>query len=250
MPSFAPDFATVIDAALLAACEPERAPAMQAYMKSAMPYLGVRVPVVRKLTIACLTDLPPADSAQLRAVAAALWTSARYREQRYVAIELLGSAAARRLRRAEPGSESSILPLIERFVRAGAWWDYVDSLAHQVGDLLRTDPGRLTPLLASWAIDDDFWIRRVSIICQLGFRSGTDLELLTHAIDCNAADREFFIRKAIGWALRDYARTDPDWVRSFVGSRSLSPLSRREALKHVGSALTAPGRSPTDIQGP
>ena len=85
----------------------------------------------------------------------------------------------------------------------------------------------------AWIRSDDHWLRRVSIICQLGARGRVDLELLTAAIESSAGDRDFFLRKAIGWALRDYARADPAWVRHFVAAHELSPLSQREALKHL-----------------
>ncbi len=93
----------------------------------------------------------------------------------------------------------------------------------------------MLPLIRGWAVDPDRWLRRSSIICQLGLAGRTDLDLLTEVIARNLADREFFVRKAIGWALRQYARTDPDWVRGFVAAHetSLSPLSRREAMKHL-----------------
>jgi hypothetical protein avisC_05844 len=85
-----------------------------------------------------------------------------------------------------------------------------------------------------WATDPDMWVRRSAIICQLQHKADTDLDLLTGVIEANQEDSEFFIRKAIGWALRDYARTDGDWVRAFVqGHPDLSPLSRREDLKHL-----------------
>jgi 3-methyladenine DNA glycosylase AlkD len=90
--------------------------------------------------------------------------------------------------------------------------------------------------LRTWASDEDFWIRRAAITSQLKAKSATDQELLAAALDANLADQEFFIRKAIGWTLREYAKTDPQWVRSYVESRRtrLSPLSLREAMKHLG----------------
>ena len=92
------------------------------------------------------------------------------------------------------------------------------------------------PDRARWAVGDDRWLRRVAVICQVGAKDRTDRVLLSDAILANAADRDFFLRKAIGWALRDYARTDPAWVRDFVAAHEdeLSPLSKREALKHLG----------------
>jgi 3-methyladenine DNA glycosylase AlkD len=123
----------------------------------------------------------------------------------------------------------------------GAWWDLVDTIAsHHVREILERFPGEVTPLLERWAVDDDLWLRRTAMLSQLGRKSATDVELLRIVLESNLEDslhgREFFIRKALGWALRDHARTDPDWVRAFVTEHEsrLSGLSRREALKHLG----------------
>jgi 3-methyladenine DNA glycosylase AlkD len=216
-----------VKAALRAAAEPERAPGMQAYMKSAMPYLGVRVPIVRRLTRAAAADHPFADRGQLESAVRELWDGAAYREERYAATALCDTRSAQRLR------ESALLPLYRDLIVDGAWWDHVDELAHRVGELLLAFPGDVRPELHNWTGADDRWLRRVSIICQLGARQATDIDLLTEAIEANAAERDFFLRKAIGWALRDYARTDPAWVIRFVAAHQLSPLSQREALRHV-----------------
>ena len=118
-------------------------------------------------------------------------------------------------------------------VRTGRWWDVTDELAHRVSDLLDADPVRTGALVRDWSTDDDLWLRRLAIIAQLGRRADLDRDLLADVIEQNADDREFFIRKAIGWALRDAARTDPEWVRAFVAAHELSPLSVREAAKHL-----------------
>ncbi|HEU5266629.1 MAG TPA: DNA alkylation repair protein [Jatrophihabitans sp.] len=216
-----------IRADLRAAADPGRAPQMQAYMKSAMPCLGVRVPDVRTLVRAAARQRPPASAAALRDTVRALWFAARYREERYAATALLDVPAARRLR------VSRFIGLYAELIVSGAWWDHVDEIAHRAGELLLAFPADVRPAVRSWQRDPDLWLRRASIICQLGARGRTDVELLTESIAANRTDRDFFIRKAIGWALRDYARTDPDWVRGFVATRDLSPMSRREALKHL-----------------
>jgi 3-methyladenine DNA glycosylase AlkD len=212
---------------LRAQADPERARGMQAYMKSSMPYLGVPVPNVRKLTRAAAVRYPPRDLDDLRRTAEALWRSASYREERYAATELTG------LRMATGRLE--LLDLWQEMIVTGAWWDHVDAVAHRIGELLVAHPDHLAPVLREWSLDADRWLRRASIICQLSLKSRTDVPLLREVILVNAADPEFFVRKAIGWALRDYARTDPDWVRSFVAEHVgvLSPLSRREAMKHL-----------------
>ena len=129
--------------------------------------------------------------------------------------------------------DPSLVELYRDLIVSGAWWDHVDELSHRVGELLLGWPTRVRPVIAGWIGADDLWLRRSAIICQLGAKTKTDLALLADAITTNADDREFFIRKAIGWALRDYAYTDPDWVRTFVEHHRLSPLSRREATKHL-----------------
>jgi 3-methyladenine DNA glycosylase AlkD len=128
------------------------------------------------------------------------------------------------------------MPALEEMITTGAWWDYVDELAGVVGALLRAHPKEMRPLMRRWSTDPDMWKRRASIICQLAFKRDTDLELLYANIEPNLADREFFIRKAIGWALRQYAWTDPKEVARYVRANEskLSGLSRREALKNIG----------------
>jgi 3-methyladenine DNA glycosylase AlkD len=128
------------------------------------------------------------------------------------------------------------MPMLEELVVTGAWWDHVDELAGVIGGLLRAHPRRMKPLMRRWSTDPNLWKRRVSIICQLGFKRDTDLELLYANIEPNLGDRDFFIRKAIGWALRQYAWTDPVEVARYVRAHDgrLSALSKREALKNIG----------------
>ncbi len=216
---------------LRALAQPARAPQMQAYMKSAMPYLGVRVPQVRVVVRTAARNRPPRTLGGLEATVRALWYEARYREERYAATGLLNVTAARALR------HPRLADLYAELIVSGAWWDHVDELSHRVKDLLVDFPAQVRPTVEGWQRDPDLWLRRASIICQLGARERTDLDLLTSAVESNAADPDFFIRKAIGWALRDYARTDAAWVRRFVAAHELSPLSRREALKHDNSRV-------------
>ncbi len=216
-----------IRAALPGAADPTLAPQMQAYMKSEMPYLGVRVPQVRKLVATQLHLYPPVTVDTLGLAAATLWREARYREERYAATTLTGSRVAR--------GRLDLLPLHREMIVTGAWWDHVDDVSHRIGELLAAHPAAMRPVILDWSRDPDVWLRRSSIICQLRRCGETDLELLTSVITPNMADREFFVRKAIGWALRDYAWTDPGWVLAFVDRHrgGLSPLSVREAIKNI-----------------
>ena len=221
------DAVTGIRARLAAAADPARAPAMQAYMKSAMPYRGVQMPEVRRACREVFRAAPPATFEAWTAAVLVLWRDAQYREERYAALELSGD---RRFVALLPA-----LPMYEEMVVTGAWWDYVDVLAiHRVGAVLRAHPAEMTPVIRAWSTDGDLWKRRTAVLSQTRFKADTDVALLTDCIEVNLADRDFFIRKAIGWALRSHAWTDPGMVTAFVEAHpGLSPLSRREALKNV-----------------
>jgi 3-methyladenine DNA glycosylase AlkD len=127
--------------------------------------------------------------------------------------------------------------MYEEMIVTGAWWDYVDGIAtHHVGEVLRREPRRMKPLMRRWAkTNDSMWKRRAAILTQIRFKAETDLNLLYDCIEPNLAHKDFFIRKAIGWALRQYARTDPREVKRYVDANRdrLSPLSVREATKNL-----------------
>ncbi len=201
---------------------------MQAYMKSAMPYRGVATPVRTRLMKEVLATRAPRDRRTWEATVRALWDGANFREERYAAIDLCGHRSAR------AWQDPAALPLYEHLIVDGAWWDHVDTVAiHLVGPILRAHSAEVAPTIRRWATDADRWRRRSAIIVQNGAKDSTDTGLLAFAIEPNVGDRDFFIRKGIGWALREYARTNPDWVRAFVAGHDLSPLSRREATKHL-----------------
>jgi 3-methyladenine DNA glycosylase AlkD len=132
--------------------------------------------------------------------------------------------------------------MYEEMVVTGAWWDYVDDIAvHRLGPMLLAFPKPMSREIRAWSRDPDMWKRRASIICQVLARGETDIGLLSAAIEPNLGDRDFFIRKAIGWALREHAKVEPAWVAAYVAAHEseLSGLSRREALKHIGRHNTA-----------
>lgn len=221
---------------LRAAADPSRAPAMQAYMKSAMPYLGVPTMPLRAACKRVFDGLGYPSAEAWRADVMTLWRGARFREQRYAAIELTGIAAARPFQRIDS------LAMYEEMVLTGAWWDFIDPIATQrLWAILRNDPAPMKQAMLAWAQGPDLWKRRSAILCQLHARAATDLELLHACIEPSLDSREFFLRKAIGWALRQYARTDPAWVRRYVSAHGdrLSNLSKREALKRIGAAEPA-----------
>jgi 3-methyladenine DNA glycosylase AlkD len=219
------DLVDVVRRTLRDHADPSLAPGQQAYMKSTMPFLGVRVPEVRRLTRAAARSSPPHDLADLERVVRDLWDGATHREERYAATELTALRLAT--------GRLELLPLYERIAVTGAWWDHVDEVAHRIADLHDLHPDPTAEAVRRWATSSDMWLRRLAIISQLGRRDRVDRVLLGDVIEPNLADPEFFIRKAVGWALRDLARIDPVWVQTFADEHELSPLSRREALKHL-----------------
>lgn len=206
---------------------PTDAAPMAAYMKTDQPFYGVKTPARRAIARELVQTFPVDSVAEYEAVVSALW-DLPHREEQYLAIDVA---------RAWSGFiEPPRLPLYRRMIRDGAWWDTVDAIAAKlVGRLVLEHRTRLTPIMRSWIDDDDMWIRRSALICQLGHKSETDATMLFDFCRRRADESEFFIRKAIGWALREYARTDPDSVRAFVAEMGdgLSTLSRREATKHL-----------------
>jgi 3-methyladenine DNA glycosylase AlkD len=210
---------------------PLRATAMQAYTKSAMPCHGVPMPLLRRILTESFADLQLPTAAHWRAQVLDLWRNARFREERYAALHLAGDARARSFQ------TPAAMKLYEELIVSGAWWDYVDDIAaHRVGPILRSHPASMRRKMLAWSRSSDMWKRRTAIICQLGFKEATDLELLYACIEPSLSSSEFFLRKAIGWALRQYAWTDPGEIREYVRRNRdrLSALSCREALKNIG----------------
>lgn len=222
--------------ALAAQADAARAGPMQAYMKSAMPFLGVPAPWRRQLTVAVVREHPLADAAALAETTLALWRGARFREERYVASELPRTGAHRRLLTGPEGL--TLLPAVEEMIRSGAWWDHVDELSgHAVALLLRAHPQAMAVRLRHWATGDDLWLRRAAMLCQRGFKRDTDAALLYDCLTPSVSDPrfagEFFIRKGMGWALRERAYQAPDEVRAWCDAQPLSALTRREALRRI-----------------
>jgi 3-methyladenine DNA glycosylase AlkD len=205
-----------------------KAAAAQAYMKTAQPFLGVPVPEVRRIARDFARQTGTASAADRLALATELFSEATHREHWYAAQEICAAASCR--------GRLEFLPLYERMVTEGAWWDIVDGCSRRYGELLRAHPETIGPMMREWSRDANGWKRRQSMICQLHLGEDTDTDLLDDVLAANLDDTWFFIRKALGWALRQYGKTDPAWVRSWVAAHRarMSPLSIREALKHLG----------------
>ena len=215
-----------VRAGLHAHADAVRAGEMQRYMKTDQPFFGVQKPQQRPVFKAAIRDHPPHDAAAWEAGVRALWDGPE-RELQYAAIAYAKGFPRRRFLTPEA------LPLLEHLVRTGAWWDLVDDIAANcVGPVVANHRPAMRPVLERWIEDDDLWIRRTAILAQLKHRDDTDVAMLFDFCARQAADKSFWIRKAIGWALRQHARVDPDAVRDLPGratGTSLSGLSRREA---------------------
>ncbi len=215
---------------LAAVANPKKAPAMQAYMKSEMPYLGVSAVPLRKVCKEVFGGCQYKDSADWRKDVLEIWRGAKYREERHCAIELTA------IRQCTGFQRMDALPMYEEMVVTGAWWDYVDSIAgHRLNQILRNEPAKMKRVMLVWSRCGNTWKRRSAILCQLKMKQETDLAFLYACIEPSISSPEFFLRKAIGWALRQYAWTDPDEVGRYVAENEnrLSGLSKREALKNI-----------------
>ncbi|NLE98100.1 MAG: DNA alkylation repair protein [Propionibacterium sp.] len=232
----APDdqLASRIRRTLARAGDPERAAQQAAYMKSSLPFHGVAKTALPALLRPLLTPWPFPNRDAWEAAVRDVWDGATHREERYAALHIAGH------RHARLWQDIDTLSLHRDLIVGGAWWDFVDEIATRlVGPILLAHPDAATPVVDGWAIADDRWLRRAAILAQLKHRTATNTDLLRRCIVANLEPTpfggEFFIRKAIGWALREHAKTDAGWVRAFVVEfeDALSPLSRREAMKHL-----------------
>jgi len=204
---------------------PVQAVPMKKYMRDQFQYLGIKTPQNGALQKEFYEKYGFPPLSELDTVLRDLW-SLPQREFQYVAVGLLG-----RFNKQIP---AKFIKTIEYLLVTKPWWDTVDSIAGStVGVHFLRFPEVREKYLAKWRASDNFWLRRTTILFQLNYKKETDFELLCDIIRENLGSKEFFINKAIGWSLRQYARTDPKAVKKFVKSTQLHPLSRREAMKHI-----------------
>jgi 3-methyladenine DNA glycosylase AlkD len=202
--------------------DPSVAQPMARYLRDQFPFFGLPTPQRVALQRSAWAGLDRPALADVVAAVDALWALPE-REHQYAACDLLD----RQARLLEPAS----LPWLQELLTTRAWWDSVDSLRKPLGTLVLTAP-ELKATLKAWNRADDRWLVRSSIIFQLGYKQQTDQAFLFEMCANRATDSEFFVRKGIGWALREHSKTDGEAVRAFVdGHPELSPLSQREALK-------------------
>lgn len=203
--------------------DPAQAGPMKRYMRDQFEYLGIKSPQFKELFKAHLAEhgLPPV--AELDVIVRDLWALPE-REYQYAATSLIG--------RLEKTLPEDFIETLEYLLVTKSWWDTVDTLSGgPLGVHFRRHPKVRKKYLAKWRKSENFWLRRACILFQLDYKQDTDFDLLCEIIRENLGSREFFINKAIGWALRQYTRVDPQAVRDFVAATPLNPLSAREAVK-------------------
>lgn len=209
------------------AADPARAKAMASYMRDQFPFLGIPAPRQRLLSRQAVATLPRPSEPDLAAVALACWSRPE-REYQYFACGYL--------RRYVRACSPDLLTTAARLITEKSWWDTVDTLASNLVGPLVARHRHLARTMDGWILDPNIWLVRAALLHQLHFREATDTERLFRYCTDQAGNPEFFVRKAIGWALREYAKTDPDAVRRYVAAHRgrMSPLSVREALKNIG----------------
>jgi len=208
---------------LRAAANPEKATEMAAYMRGQFAFLGIPTPVRKKLSLDFLKHQP--KTAVDWEFVSRCWEQPE-REFQYLAEDYL--------QRAKTALSACDIPRLHDLIVSKSWWDTVDCLDTIVGDIALRYP-EVNQTLLEWSVDENIWLRRVAIDHQLTRRDKTDTTLLERIIVNNLGRTEFFITKAIGWALRDYSKTDPGWVRAFIERHrdQMAPLSIREASKYI-----------------
>lgn len=209
----------------------EKAPQMQQYMKSLLPYHGVPSPLFKTICKKLFKDLEFKSHGEWQRVVTYIWTYARFREERYGALNLCGHKSAKDFQTPES------FGLYEKLITSGAWWDFVDDIAtHRFAQILRSHPKETKKLLLEWSTGKNIWKRRTGIICQVNFMEKEfDQDLLYRCIEPSIPVDEFFLQKAIGWGLRSMAWIHPKKVIQYVEENQarMSGLSRREALKNL-----------------
>jgi 3-methyladenine DNA glycosylase AlkD len=227
-------FVTALRTAFSSAADPSKAPAMEAYMKNKQKFRGINAVARKTAQNAVFGEYLGGlkDKSVWLASVADLWAG-EWREDRYAALDLMDYGTRAALKHVTP----EVLPTVVTMIKQCDHWDTLDTLATKIlGTVLlqMSVEDRRTQIRALNAAEDHLWTRRAAILAQLKFKKATDTELLSEILLSRAHETDFFIRKAIGWSLREFAKTNKPWVREFVSRNAdaLSLLSKREALKH------------------
>jgi 3-methyladenine DNA glycosylase AlkD len=205
---------------------PANAEPMKNYMKGHFPFLGIKSPLRKELEKQYFNETGILKKPFNQELVLALWEK-NEREYQYTALVYM-EKSLKKLQKAD-------LPFMERLITTKSWWDTVDAIAPKpVGKIAVAFPDVVEETIDGWAIHDNMWLRRAALLFQLKYKQNTNEDLLYQYIRQNADRKEFFIQKAIGWALREYSKTNPVSVKQFIESQPLAPLSVREGSKYLG----------------
>jgi 3-methyladenine DNA glycosylase AlkD len=197
---------------------------MSLYMKGNFPFLGIKSPLRKELEKQFFKETEVLKRPFDHDFVNGLWEMDE-REYQYTAITYMGKFIKK--------LPKEVIHFLEGLITSKSWWDSVDSIAPLAGELARRYPEIIEESIDNWSVDDDFWLRRSAILFQLKYKQKTNEALLYEYIVKNAGSKEFFIQKAIGWALREYSKTNQDSVKAFIEKNQLAPLSIREGSKYL-----------------
>lgn len=202
----------------------ENSKAMEAYLRDNFEFIGIKTPIRKELSKEFLKEKSK-EVVIDKELVEELWSN-EYREFQYLAIDYL-IKQKKKLQRED-------IKLIEKLIITKSWWDSVDLIAsHLVGELGNKYPDLIEEYFIKWSTNENMWLRRSAILFQLKYKEKTNTKILERVIKDNISDEDFFIRKAIGWALREYSKTNKAWVKVFIDSNQLSKLSEKEASKYL-----------------
>ena len=205
--------------------DPDKAAPMKKYMKEKFEFFGISSPVRKEIyrEFFKASGYPPVREAEK--IIKELWNKDQ-REYQYFAMALM--------QKIEKNTEPEILPLYEFMIITKSWWDTVDFIASNLaGPLLKRNMNEIPLITGKWMDSENMWLQRTALLFQLKYKTETDKELLFFLCRELSGRKEFFIRKAVGWALREYSKTDPDSVEAFVKSNAISSLSEKEAMRII-----------------
>lgn len=201
-----------------------KAPQMSAYMKIKFPFLGIQKPQRQKISKEFIKEAKKTKAVDWDTVDR-LWDLPE-REFQYLAVDYLIAL--------NDYIKPEDIARIEKLITTKSWWDTVDAIASViVGQMCKNHPQLIESHIKKWSESDNIWLKRTAILFQLKYKENTDVNLLSRIIKENSEEKEFFITKAIGWILREYSKTDKEWVREFIRNNALQPLSIREGIKYI-----------------
>lgn len=204
---------------------PELSPAMEKYMKDKFKFLGIKTPDRKLIFREFIKKYGYPKRENLNKTVMEIWNLPE-REFQYIALEILEKQIKK--------SELNDIELFEKLIVSKSWWDTVDTISTRLtGEYMKKFPEQIEAYTKKWLKSDNIWLKRMAILFQLKYYKNTNTALLKECVNSCSGTNEFFLNKAIGWALREYAKTNKDWVLDFVENNHLSNLSKREALKHL-----------------